>query len=382
MSSILVENKDDLIMRLVHYFITEEHYTPIIVNGVNNEIWLENVGAEIGIIRINSNYIHNNEQLQIDVLKTKSVMKQIKKKTLAFKLNSLNIQLNLNEGIKVFQEDTVEIANIKKIEDIDQNQSILEKFPNIKSKLIKDLQGVDLIMNVTKEINEKTEKNNKEYEKVFKKKTLLFTPIIIALCSIMFVVSLLTGALDDVYKLLDLGAVYGPYIADGQIYRLITGAFLHGSITHILLNMYALFIIGSQVETYFGKAKFVFIYLISAVSGSLLSIILSDSVSVGASGAIFGLLGALAYFGYYHRVYLGTVLKSQIIPLILLNVAIGFLVPGIDNAAHIGGLIGGFLATMAIGLGSSDNKNNRIHGKIVLFLYLAFLLYVTFFIKY
>ncbi len=382
MSTITIENKEDLIMRLVHYFITEEKYTPIVVNGVSNEIWLENVGAPIGIIRINSNYIHNMEQLKFDTIKTKSVVKQIKKKTLSFKMNSLNILLNINENVKIVEDERVEITKLKSIEDIDNDKLLNERFPNIKDKLIKDLEGVDLIMNVTKEINEQTEKNNKTYEKTFKKKRLIVTPIIIAICLVMYLITMMYSDRDLAYVLLDLGAVYGPNIAQGEFYRLLTGTFLHASITHILFNMYSLFIIGTQVETYFGRTKYLSVYIVSALSGSFLSIILGNSISVGASGAIFGLLGALAYFGYYHRVYMGSVLTKQILPVIALNLMLGFMVSGVDNAAHVGGLIGGFLATMALGLGETDNKTNRIHGKIVLALYFAFLIYVTFFIKY
>ena len=80
-----MSSTDQLVMRLVHYFITKENYQPILVNGVENEIWLENLDSNYEVVRINSNYIHNNEQLDFDIFKTNSVIKQIKKKTLSFK---------------------------------------------------------------------------------------------------------------------------------------------------------------------------------------------------------------------------------------------------------------------------------------------------------
>ena len=103
------------------------------------------------------------------------------------------------------------------------------------------------------------------------------------------------------------------------------------------------------------------------------------TVSVGASGAIFGLLGSLLYFGYYYRVYLGNLIHSQIIPVILLNLCIGFLTPGIDNAAHIGGLIGGVLSTMAVGLKYKSKKSDRINGVILTVIFISFLVYLGFF---
>jgi rhomboid protease GluP len=142
--------------------------------------------------------------------------------------------------------------------------------------------------------------------------------------------------------------------------------------------MYSLYIIGSQLENFVGKAKFLVIYLVSAISGSLLSCIFSSSISVGASGAIFGLLGSLLYFGYHYRLYLGSVVKTQIIPLIILNLFLGFMLTGIDNFAHIGGLIGGFLATMALGINGKSTKSERINGSIVLIIYLIFLIFMLF----
>ena len=112
-----------------------------------------------------------------------------------------------------------------------------------------------------------------------------------------------------------------------ELFRLISSIFLHGGIFHLLCNMYSLYILGPQLESFFGKTKFVVIYIISGVIGNLLSMtFLQDGVvSVGASGAIFGLLGALLYFGYHYRVYLGGVIKSQILPILFINLAIGFL---------------------------------------------------------
>ena len=117
----------------------------------------------------------------------------------------------------------------------------------------------------------------------------------------------------------------------------------------------------------------------SAIIGSLFSMLLTKGVSVGASGAIFGLMGSLLYFGYHYRVYLGTVLKSQIIPLIVINLLIGFTSSGIDNFAHIGGLIGGILTSMAVGVKYKSNKSDIINGIIMSTIFIGFLVYMIFF---
>ena len=103
-----------------------------------------------------------------------------------------------------------------------------------------------------------------------------------------------------------------------------------------------------------------------------------DAVSLGASGAIFGLLGALLYFGYHYRVYLGNVIRSQIIPLLLFNFALGFILDGIDISAHIGGLIGGVLASQALGVKYKSSNSEKINGVIITIIFTIFMLYLLF----
>lgn len=379
MSTIAMNKKDELVMKLVHYFITEENYTPIIVNGVKDEIWLENDHGAYKIVRINSNYIHNAEQYKFDMFKTKNVMRQVKKKTLSLSMNALNILLDVNEDVELKEDKNISAIKVKSERDIKKKNGLAKFFPMVEDKLISDTKGLDLIINVTKDINEKTEKENKRYEAIFKPKKIVFTHIIIAICVIMFALTYLLGSgSNDTLTLLRLGANYGPLVRLGQIWRIISCAFLHAGLVHLIFNMYALFIIGTQVETYVGKWRFLAIYLISAASGSLLSMAFSNAVSVGASGAIFGLMGCLLYFGYHYRMYLGNVLKSQIIPLIVLNLVFGFMASNVDNAAHIGGLIGGLLTSIAVGVKDKTGKTEQLNGIIVLILYLIFISYLAF----
>ena len=108
-----------------------------------------------------------------------------------------------------------------------------------------------------------------------------------------------------------------------------------------------------------------------------------DGLSIGASGAIFGLFGSLLYFGYYYRVYFGSVIIRQVLPVILLNLFIGLTTAGIDNYAHIGGLIGGILSSMALSMNSREHTNNqdRINGIILSIIFLGFLIYLGIFSK-
>lgn len=173
-------------------------------------------------------------------------------------------------------------------------------------------------------------------------------------------------------------ATSGAAIRANRLYVILTSAFLHADIIHLACNMYSLYIVGTQIETVLGKAKFLIVYFISAITGALLSGVLTSGASIGASGAIFGLLGALLYFGYHYRLYLGNLITSQIIPVILLNLFLGFMMPGIDNFGHIGGLVGGVLSAMIVGVEGKSDKTDKINGIVILSILVVFLLYMIY----
>lgn len=144
---------------------------------------------------------------------------------------------------------------------------------------------------------------------------------------------------------------------------------------HIVLNMYSLYIVGPKVEDFFGKWKYLLIYLFSGISGGLLSIAFNQNViSIGASGAIFGLFGALIYFGYNYRGYIGAMIRSQIVPIVIYNLLIGLFIPGIDMWGHVGGLIGGIITSNM--LGTIENKKYSLTNIILFVIYFGFLIYL------
>jgi rhomboid protease GluP len=148
-----------------------------------------------------------------------------------------------------------------------------------------------------------------------------------------------------------LGWKENGLIYQGQYWRLLTAMFLHGSLIHILFNAYALYAFGTEVERMYGTARFVTIYFVAGLVGSVASYIFSAYPSVGASGAIFGLFGAHAAFFYLNRKILGDFAKMQLqsmAGLLVINLLIGFSGSRIDNYAHIGGLIGGVIVGAAL----------------------------------
>ncbi|MBS5885219.1 rhomboid family intramembrane serine protease [Clostridium sp.] len=153
----------------------------------------------------------------------------------------------------------------------------------------------------------------------------------------------------DIYTLIQMGAKVNVLINSGEIYRLLTSAFLHGGIIHIFFNMSALNIIGREVEAVYGSKRYIAIYVISALGGSVVSYLFKpNSISVGASGAIFGLLGAMLIFGLKERDKIGKQYMKNILETIGLNVIIGITIPNIDNFAHLGGLILGAITSFIL----------------------------------
>ena len=148
-------------------------------------------------------------------------------------------------------------------------------------------------------------------------------------------------------------------VADGEYYRLLTSAFLHGSVFHILMNMFALAQIGPTLEQALGRARFLALYLLSAVGGSTLSYWLSDpgQLGVGASGAIFGMFGA--YYVVVRR--LGGETQS-IVVLLVINLVITFAVPIIDWRAHLGGLVTGAVVAAAFAYTPRGPRQAQLQG--------------------
>lgn len=375
MENIKMTGKDVVVMNLVHYFITEKNYNPVVVRGVNDEIWLENMKSDYKLVRIVSHYIHNNEQLNYDYFRTKQISNKLKKKTLSFNMSVLNIYVDLGDNVNISNDDEHFMSVfINKMKDIN-NKYLLEIFPDIVEKTGHKEKGMELLFKITDDINKSNVKKNAKLDKLFSKKIPYITYIIMGICFIMF---LITGMGNDTGVLIEYGANLDVLVKNGEYYRLLTSMFLHSGLLHLFFNMYALYIIGPQVESFFGKTKYLIIYLLSGISGSLLSVAFNvNTVSVGASGAIFGLFGALLYFGYNYRGYLGNVIKSQILPVVIINLIFGFISTGVDVAGHIGGLIGGIIVSSV--LGSSDEKGIDINRIIICLIYFVFIIYLGLF---
>ena len=373
--NIKIDKKDDIVLKILHYFITEEDYKPVIINGLNNEIWLENMEKDLKLIRINNNYIHNNEQLKTDTYKAKSIMRSIKKSTLSFNMTMLNLLLDTGDSVKIVDNKNIETIKVDKISDFKTNRVVSEFFPKVKDSVLTEMIDPVEFFKLTEDMNQKTIRNEKKLERIFSKKKPTATYMLIVINIMVYLFLTLYDKSGNIGWLLANNRLL---VKNGEVYRLFTSMFEHVDFWHIAFNMYALYILGPQVERYYGKVKYLLIYFISGLLGSLFSCVFmaETSFSLGASGAIFGLLGSIAYFTYYYRATLQGLLHSQVFPVIILNLFIGFMVPSIDVSAHLGGLIAGVLVSMGIGIGDKGRKNDQVNGIIVLVLITIFMTYL------
>ena len=159
-------------------------------------------------------------------------------------------------------------------------------------------------------------------------------------------VPLNVGLVQQPREVLSLGALIPALVAEGEAWRLVTSAFLHSGFVHLALNMLSLYFLGSFAEVTFGRSRFLALYLISGIAGGLAYLYFGSfsAPAVGASGAIFGLLGGVFGFAIRRGTFsMRNPIISQLLLLTALNLFLGATIPGVSNTAHIGGLLGGLV---------------------------------------
>ena len=180
------------------------------------------------------------------------------------------------------------------------------------------------------------------------------TILLIVLNILVFLAVEMTGSSQDVFHMLNCGASYTPLVRDQrETYRLFTSMFLHFGISHLANNMLVLFVLGSRLERVTGKVRFLIIYLLGGLAGNILSMLMELSsreyaVSAGASGAVFAVMGAMIYVVVRNRGWLEDLSMRQILVMAIFSLYFGLTSSGVDNAAHIGGMISGLLLAVIL----------------------------------
>lgn len=207
-----------------------------------------------------------------------------------------------------------------------------------------------------------------------------FTVILIGINIGVFALMWLTGGVSvmtaDRDILVAFGAKVNPLIREQhQYWRLVTSMFVHVGLLHLAFNMYALWLIGQQIEQLYGTARFVVLYFACGLVGSVASLFFINNVSAGASGSIFGLFGVMAAFGFRYRKELpgglGGEITKRVLPIIAINLIFGFSTKIVDNAAHLGGLLTGVALCLLIPYKRPEEKGAAVGWRVLQILCLA-----------
>lgn len=348
--------QDYLFWNLIHLFIAKLDYRIVKMSEQQNEVWLESLEKKNGqIIRILRYDLDWSNWLKRDLENTLYHLELIRKKLRKKNLHVLNIYVSTFAPVDDWEHL---IEKPLHFEERIKLESVVIESSNIHTQFLKlsSLVNMSLSYDDTQFIEEQDVKcvkhkalraameRSKEEQKLFNRGKPRLTYLFIAIQIMMFFILELSGGSTNTLTLLKMGAKYNPLIIEGEWWRFFTPIILHIGFLHLAMNTLALYYLGIEVERIFGNIRFFFVYLFSGFMGSLASFVFSSSLSAGASGAIFGCFGALLYFGMVFPGLFKRTMGNSIITMIGINLIFGFVVPGIDNAGHIGGLVGGFLA--------------------------------------
>ncbi len=374
----MTEKRDLLVMKFLHYFITEKNYNPVIVHGIQNEIWLENMDSEFRIVRIVMGYIHNQEQLNFDNYKVNRLVRQIKLKTFTLKMKVMTLYIDVNEDVELASTKINYPVRIKNEASLKNSEVISSYFPDMIDKLRFTEEGALLYEKINADILKKNLNDSEKINDLFSKKKPVVTNLLILVITLVMIATYVFGK-----GSMDIATLYlfGGLVKDGSPIRLLTSIFLHIGLLHFLMNVWALKLLGDQTENFYGHLKTFIIFIYSGIVGNLLSVILmgSNTISAGASGAIFGFMGAILYFAINQRTYMGEALRREILPVIIINILFGFVLTGVNMYAHVGGLIGGMLIATALGIKHKSSRFEKINGFVASTILVIVLSYLAYF---
>jgi rhomboid protease GluP len=344
-----------LFWKMALFLIEKKQFRIVNLSSSHEEIWLENTALKgPDVVRLRLKELDWGSWVQRDILHTSDHAERIRRKRRKRNLKVKNFYITtyppVDGSAEFFDKpftsendkstvDSILLDETKGIEMLNCDPLFCEGEWEVPPEVLGT--NVDLIKD--KALRASNRQIQKERQ-LFEKGKPFFTYFFIAVQLVMFVLLELNGGSKDPQTLIEFGAKYNPLIIEGEWWRLIAPIFLHIGMLHLLMNTLALYYLGTAVERIYGRSRFVFVYMVSGITGSFASYLFTANLSAGASGAIFGCFGALLYFGVlFPKIFFRT-MGTNIIAVILLNLAFGFTIPGIDNAGHLGGLAGGFLA--------------------------------------
>lgn len=383
-----------LMYQLAYKLVNEEQYEMLHINPKSNEVWLEKQSRQSSkLIRIVQRGFDWKNHLKKDIASVFKRVKLMNKHFIGKEIDVSNIYVTEHEPVDSWNELKQPMV-MKDKKPIKMNVFYItnENRYDEEKRLLKQLDvGVVLDEDFPSEIVQKTtvqqykhilvnflnEKNN-QIKRTFSYGKARITFLLIFINLIIFFMLELNGGSTNIETLVKYGAKYNPAIIAGEWWRIISSMFLHIGALHLFMNMLAIYYLGTAVERIYGSTRFVIIYFISGIIGGLTSFAFNTHIAAGASGALFGLFGALLYFGVIHKQLFYQTMGKSVIFILLINLAFGFLVPQIDMGAHVGGLIGGFIAAAIASLPYQKHSVtlHRMLGVI------SFLIIIIFLVRY
>jgi rhomboid protease GluP len=347
-----------LFWKTANFLIVNDHYRILQISKDRQEIWLEKVenkGSQL--YRLLCTSFDWSHLLQRDIELVIENGSKVRKKLVRSNLTITNLYFLSLPPVDDYQ-DLLTQPNLSpdkgkvKVTSFVLDSRNLESSQGVLKELLGEHFSLELhndyseeeIQHIRKEALSKASARAKAEKAIFHSGIPFFSYILIAIQLLVFLLMEFKGGSTEPSTLINFGAKFNPLILEGEWWRFFTPMFLHIGFLHLLMNSMALYYLGPMVERIYGNIRFLFLYLFAGFVGVLASFLFSANLSAGASGAIFGCFGALLYFGIaFPRLFIRS-LGFNILIVLGLNLLFGFTVPGIDNAGHIGGLLGGFAA--------------------------------------
>lgn len=388
---ILAEREQLLLWQLTYELTTKHRCRLVRMNEEQNEIWLETTrNKHVDLVRLIATDFDWSNWLKRDCelagIQAEGMRKLLRKRN----VQVLNIYISEFPPVDDFEYVVAQplivgrgrtaVQTFLLTRDLaDESFAQLDNyFLGLSEFCNTDHIEYDDVRMVKQAVIHKATEQVKQEQELFQQGKPFFTYLFIIVQVFMFLIVESMGGSTDVETLIAFGAKYNPLILAGEWWRLITPIFLHIGLLHLFMNTLALYYLGSMVERIFGRFRFLFIYLIAGIAGSVASFLFSSSLSAGASGAIFGCFGALLYIGVTNPQLFFRTMGMNVLFLVGINLVFGFTIPGIDNAGHIGGLVGGFLATGIVHF----PKKRKWHTQILFLLLTTATLYLMLHLGY
>ncbi|WP_059171134.1 rhomboid family intramembrane serine protease [Bacillus sp. FJAT-27445] len=355
----MYNNEEYIFWKLAESFIKRSGYRIVKLFPDENELWLEKKESrQTSIIRLfRSNFDWSNRMIQ-DIEATAATAAKIRSQLRLRNLGMVNIYVSdqppVDDYTSVLKEPFIykERFSETAVHTILFANGTYEKASEKLFQLAGGAlgQSTELEGRTPEDIEEAKRsalehalKASRQEQAIFTAGKPLLTYFFMAIQVLMFIALELYGGSTNPSTLIRFGAKFNPLILEGEWWRFITPVFLHIGFLHLAMNTLGLYFVGTAVERILGSPRFMFVYLFAGFGGSLASFLFSHELSAGASGAIFGCLGALLYFGMIYPSLFFRTMGHTVFIIIIVNLAFGFSVSMVDNAGHLGGLAAGFL---------------------------------------